>query len=173
MAERGMLADASALIYLAKADLLGAACQIVGAVRVVPAVWGEAIESGLSRRLPDAARLEQAAAEGLLRRVPLAMAPLRLAAEIGKQFRLGSGESQVFAMAKRGESILMDDGRAVRVALSLGLIPVSTLMLPALGVRRGAVDEGFARQMLRVLATVVAVRADTLAQLESRISEER
>jgi len=82
------------------------------------------------------------------------------------RFRLGAGESEVLASARRGGEVLVDEGRATRVAESLGLVPVSTLFIPVLGVVRGQLDLPSARDLLHDLAVVTGARADVVLRLE-------
>ena len=171
MRKAGILSDASTVIYLAKADALHDAGALLGALLVPPAVWRETVESGERRGQLDQARIRSARDQGLLHIVELDPAAERRAIEIKRRRRIGLGESQVLAAARKGSLVLMDDRRAARVAASMGISPARTISLPVLCWRRGWMDSPGALQLLRRLSRVVGVRADVLVRLEAEILE--
>ena len=171
MSRLGILSDASTVIYLAKADVLHDAGALLGALLVPPAVWRETMEAGERRGQLDQARIRSARDRGLLRLVELDAAIERRAIEIRRRRRIGLGESQVLAVAKKGRLVLVDDHRAARVATSMGISPARTISLPVLCWRRGWLDSSGALQLLRRVTKVVAVRADVLMRLEADILE--
>jgi predicted nucleic acid-binding protein len=172
--DRGELpGDASTLIYLAKADVFEAAARCVGVILVPPAVWRESVEDGERLGYPDAAKIRRAEERSQLRRVHLSSRQEAAAATIADTHRLGLGESEVLALARAGGMALVDEGRASRVARALGIVAVSTLFLPILGLRQRRLDEGAAGELLRKLAIVTGVRADVLVALEERLRKER
>jgi predicted nucleic acid-binding protein len=171
MHEPGILSDASSVIYLAKADALRDAAALVGALLVPPAVWREAVEAGERRGQLDQARIRLARDQGLLHFVELDPAIEKMAIEIKRRRRIGLGESQVLAVARKGGLVLMDDRRAARVATSMGISPVRTISLPVLCWRRGLIDSSGALDLLRRLTRVVGVRADLLMRLEADVLE--
>ena len=69
-------------------------------------------------------------------------------------------------MAEPGGRALVDEGRATRVAESLGLVPVSTLLLPAIGAAEGKLEGTAAMELLHRLASVTGARADVIVRLE-------
>ena len=168
---RMAVADTSPLIHLAKAGALEEARSIVGVIAVVPAVWREAVESGEHKGAPDSAAIRRARTDGCLRTVSLDGAERKAAGILARRHRLGGGESEVLAVALRSQWILMDDGRARRVAEHLGFAPVSTISLPVLGRNLRLLERNQARALLSRLGKVVGVRADTLAEFESKIEE--
>jgi predicted nucleic acid-binding protein len=94
-----------------------------------------------------------------------------LAAAIAGADRLGAGESEVLALAMRiGRAIV--DGRAARVAEARGITVRSTLFLPVLGRRSGALDEEQAVELLRRLAIVIGPRAEVVYRIEQHLRTE-
>lgn len=169
----GIPIDASTLIYLAKADALKDAFGIVGPLAVPPAVWMETVEAGERKGAAEAAVLRVASDRGLLVRIPLDRSASRRATTLARVHRIGRGESQVMAAAEPGGWVLMDDGRASRVAAALGYGPISTVYLPVLGYRLARISARAAQELLIRLTQVVAVRAGVLVRLQAAISEER
>ena len=171
MRKPGILSDASTLIYLAKADALHDAGALLGALLVPPAAWRETVESGERRGQLDKARIRSARDQGLLHIVELDPAIERRAIEIRRRRRIGFGESQVLATARKGSLVLMDDRRAARVAASMGMSTARTISLPVLCWRRGLMDSSGAVELLRRLTRAVGVRADVLIRLEAELLE--
>src|SRR5712691_11472860 len=148
MQEEELPADASSLIYLAKADAFAAAFSCVGGLLAPPAVWREAVEAGEHIGAAEVPRIRAAAEQELLRIVELSTDQQELAATIAAQHRLGLGESEVLALGTAIGRAIVDEGRATRAADALAILPVSTLFLPVLGRRSGSVDEGEAVALL-------------------------
>lgn len=171
MNKPGILSDASSVIYLAEADALRDAAVLVGALLVPPAVWREAVEAGERRGQLDQVSIRSARDQGLLHVLELDPEIEKRAIEIKRRRRIGFGESQVLAIAKQGGLVLMDDRRAARVAMSMGVSPARTISLPVLCWRRGLIDSSGALDLLRRLTRVVGVRADLLMRLEADILE--
>ena len=166
MKSTGTPADASTLIYLAKADVFAPAGKCAGRLLVTPSVWREAVEAGTHRGAVEVAHIRLAEGHRLLSRVELAKRVARRARDIAHQYTLGSGESEVLAVAEPGGRALVDEGRATRVAESLGLVPVSTLLLPAIGAAEGKLEGTAAMELLHRLASVTGARADVIVRLE-------
>ena len=171
MQQKELPGDASTLIYLAKADAFTDARNCVDGILVPPSVWREAVEDAERFSYPDVPRIRQAAEDGFLTRIELDDAAQALAGTIATEHRLGVGESEVLAVAREDGRALLDDGRAARVASALGIIAVSTLFLPVLGRRDGALDRAAAIGFLRRLAIVTGARADTVYEIEKFIEE--
>lgn len=170
MSRRGLLSDASTLIYLAKADALPDAGRIAGALLVSPAAWRESVGTG-RRGHAEAVRIRSARKQGLIQILDLDARAERKAIELRSRHRIGLGESQVLAAARKSSTVLMDDRRAARVARVSGLIPLRTVSLPAFSCRRGLLGASEALALLRRLATVIPVRADVLMRLETDLLE--
>jgi predicted nucleic acid-binding protein len=171
MQGNGVLGDTSALIYLAKADAFEVAHASVGAMLAPPAVWREAVEAGVKRGVSDPEVISSAQSAGWVRKVAIPSRVERAAQELARRHRIGEGESQVLAMAKRETRVVIDDLRATRVALALGLVPVPTVFLPIVGMREGGLPRQRAAEMLRRLAVVVTLSAGQLARLETLLGE--
>jgi len=169
MEKVGLPADASTLIYLAKAEAFEMAWRCVGRLTIPPSVWRESVEAGERRGAVEVARIRWAHEKGLVIRVPLSSSTARRAREIADRFLLGSGESEVLALGRRGGRVIVDEGRATRVAESLGLVPISTLLLPVLGATRGRLTERSAIAMLHRVASATGARADVTFLLEQLI----
>lgn len=165
-------ADASCLIYLARTDAFSLAATCVAGLLVTPAVWRETVEDGERYGYADAARIRTAEDEGFLSRVDLDDHQQVLAARIAGHWRLGQGESEALALASGIGRAIVDDGRASRAATTIGVEPVSTLFLPALGAVRGMPQQD-AITFLRGLAVVMSARAEAVFAVEEFIRRQR
>jgi predicted nucleic acid-binding protein len=161
--------DSSTLIYLAKADAFGEVANCLAAILVPPAVWREAVEAGERRGAPEVTRIRSAEHAGFLRRIELDANLRQLADTIADEYRLGAGESEVLAVGATLGRGVVDEGRASRVARSLGILPISTLFLPVLGRQRRGLGEREALQLLWRLAVVTGARADVVFVIEQHI----
>lgn len=164
--------DASTLIYLAKANALADAAKCVAVIFVPPSVWQEAVEAGERIGAVDVPHLRAAAERGFLQRVELADDVRALSDTIARDHRLGRGESEVLALGAQSGRAIVDEGRASRVAEALGIASVSTLFLPVLGRRSGALGEREAIALLHRLAVVTGARAEAVFTVEERIRKE-
>jgi predicted nucleic acid-binding protein len=169
MEREGIPGDASILIYLAQADAFEAAARCVGSILVPPSVWREAGDDGERIGAVEVPRIRAAAEAGSLRRVELSEREEALAAAIAGSGRLGSGESEVIALATRGGQAIVDEGRAARVAEARGITVVSTLFLPVIGRRAGVLQEREAIDFLRRLAVVIGPRAEVVYTIEQHL----
>jgi predicted nucleic acid-binding protein len=165
-------ADASTLIYLAKARAFDVVTACEMALLAVPGVWREAVEDAEAAGYADAAAIREAGRVGRVRRLDLHADQEQRASEIASTHRLGQGESETLAVAGSGERVLVDDGRATRVARALGLVPLSTLFLPVLAVRSGGMERRDALTRLHSIATAANARAETVITLETWIRRE-
>lgn len=165
--------DASTLIYLAKADAFEAASSCVLTILVPAAVWREAVDAGEQFAYPDVPRIRHAESAGWLRRVDLSDDEQAVAGTIAAEHHLGLGESEVLAVAQPVGRALVDEGRAARAARALGIMPISTLFLPALGRRNGRLDEAAALALLRKLAIVTGARAEAVFAIEEHLRKEQ
>jgi predicted nucleic acid-binding protein len=166
-----MLVDTSALIYLAKADAFREAYLSVGAMLIAPAVWQEAVEAGIRRGVTDPQVILGAQSAGWVRTVTIPSRVERTAHELAERHRIGQGESQVLAIAKRQTRVVIDDLRATRVAVALGYVPVPTVFVPIIGMRERGLPRQSATEMLRRLAGVVTLSAGQMARLETLLGE--
>jgi predicted nucleic acid-binding protein len=162
-------ADASTLIYLAKADAFEAAALCVPGILVPPSVWREAVDEGERIGALEVPRIRGAAA---IRRVELSGAERALAKTLAAEHRLGSGESEVLALARPIRQAIIDEGRAARVAKALGIVPFSTLFLPVLGRRADTLGREDAVALLHRLAIVTGARADVVFVIEQELRKE-
>ena len=167
--EGGLPGDASTLIYLAKADALADAAKCVARILVAPSVWEEAVEAGERIGAPEVPLLRASADSDFLHRVELVGEAHGLAERIARTHRLGRGESEVLALAKQSGRAIVDEGRASRVAEALGVVPISTLFLPVLGRRSGALGVREAVALLHRLAVVANARAEAVFVIEEHI----
>ena len=161
-------ADASCLIHIARIDAFQRATRCVDSLVVGPAVWREAVEDGERYGYEDAQRIRDAAETGFVRKVDLEPDVAAFAGSLAATWRLGQGESEALALGREHGRAVVDDGRAARVAVTVGIEPVSTLFLPALGALRGLEHEE-AVQLLRQLAVVMSARAETVFAVEEFI----
>ena len=171
MKDKAIPADASTLIYLAKADAFDEIRNCVPEITVTPAVWHEAVLEGERIGAPEVPRIVEAARAGGLRRVELSSHEQATADSIAAEHRLGRGESEVLALGIGIGRAIVDEGRASRVAEALGVFPLSTLFLPVLGRRGGRLDEDQAVHLLRRLAVVTGATAEVVFAIEERLKE--
>jgi predicted nucleic acid-binding protein len=165
-------ADASSLIYIAKADAFEEIMSCIDGIEVTPSVWREAVEAGEEIGAPEVPRIRDGEAWGLLTRVSLDPDQLTRAATIASEHRLGRGESEVLALAAPGTRAIVDEGRAARAAQRLGVVPVSTLFLPVVGRERAKLDADQAVALLRRLAVPTGATAAAVYAIEAQIREE-
>lgn len=137
-----------------------------------PAVWREAVEDGERYGYEDAQRIRRAEESGFVRRVELDATRAADAESLATMWRLGQGESEALALGRELGRAVVDDGRAARVAIAVGVEPVSTLFLPALGAARG-LEHDAAIRLLRELAVVMNARADAVFAVEDAIRRSR
>src|SRR5438132_3605377 len=137
MKAKAVPADVSSLIYLAKADAFEEIQHCVSRIAATVAAWREAVVEGERIGAPEVPRIRAAESCGGLVRVQLSERARAIADAIASEHRLGRGESEVLALGLEGGRAIVDEGRATRVAAALGIVPISTLFLPALGRQTG------------------------------------
>jgi predicted nucleic acid-binding protein len=164
-------ADASSLIYIAKADAFEEIMRCIDGIGVPPGVWREAVDAGDEIEAAEVPRIRDAEARGWLQRLSLTEEQVALAASIASEHRLGGGESEVLALANPGTRAIVDEGRAARVARSLRVTPVSTLFLPILGRERGEFSPNEAIALLRRLAVPTGASAEAVYAIEDHLME--
>ncbi|MFN0153116.1 MAG: hypothetical protein ACKVUT_01895 [Gaiella sp.] len=168
MEERGLPADATCLIYIAKIDAFELAGRCVPRLLVPPAVWRESVVDAERLGYTDAQRIRAAEQTGIVHSVALDAETGRRAADLASSWRIGQGESETLALARDVGRAIVDDGRAARVAEAVGIEPVSTLFLPVLGALAG-MSRADATGFLRRLAIVASARAETALEVEEFI----
>lgn len=166
--EKGAPADASSLIYLARADAFPALAPVVGRLLAPPGVWFEAVEEGERIGAPEVPRIHRAKELGLLERVSLDASERKRADGLRRQ-GLGRGECEVLAIGARTRTVVIDEGRGSRVARASGLEPISTLQLVVLAFRQGNLDARAAHELARELAKVMNVTAEVFTAIERRL----
>ena len=124
-------ADASSLIYIAKADAFEEIMSCIDGIGVPPGVWHEAVDAGEEIGAAEVPRIRDAEARGFLQRLSLDEDQVALAASIASEHRLGRGESEVLALARPGTRAIVDEGRAARAARSLGIVPSPRFSSPS------------------------------------------
>lgn len=169
MAPREVPGDASTLIYLAKADAFTEASTCIRTILVTPAVWREAVEEGERIGAPEVGRIRAAQERGLLRRVALSPDAEVEAEAIRASHRLGLGESEVIALGRGLGWAIVDEGRASRVARSLGIRTLSTLFLPVMGHRKRELTQQEATELLRRLAVAANASAEAVLAIERHL----
>lgn len=165
MRRTGIPTDASALIYLAKADVFALASRCLGALAIPPSVWIEVVEAGKPKDVDELARIRLAERDGFLVHVGLTERIRARSSVIKAEHSLGSGESEVLALTAPGSRVVLDERGATRIARKMGLVPTPTLKLPVIGVRRGKIPLRTALEMLDRLARVSGARGDVVIRL--------
>lgn len=162
--------DASVLIYLGTAAAFEA-FEFMGSLLAPPSVWNEAVAGGTQKRAPDTAQILAAADAGRVVLVEMDRQLRERSLQLISERRLGAGESEVIALASGLRRPVLDDLRAGRVATELGISHTSTLGLPLIGLREGALDEHQARRLLEQLAAAASPTSTTLLRLLREIEE--
>lgn len=162
-------ADASSLIYIAKADAFEEIMSCIEGIDVPPGVWREAVDAGERIGAAEVPRIRDAEARRFLKRLSLDEDQVTLAASIASEHRLGRGESEVLALAQPGLRAIVDEGRAARAARDLGIVVVSTLFLPVLGRERGGLTASEAVALLRRLAVPTGATAAAIYAIEDHL----
>jgi uncharacterized protein len=117
-----VIADSTCLIGLAKIGRLSLLQALFGRITVAKSVWDEVVEQGAGRagslEMSEATWIDVRAAHDAL-----AFSALRLT--------LGAGESESIILAKEQSArlLVLDDAKARRVALELGLPIAGTVAL--------------------------------------------
>jgi predicted nucleic acid-binding protein len=164
--------DASTLIYVAKANAFAEVSRCIRTILVTPSVWREAVDEGERIGAPEVGGIRNAAERGFLRLVELSNQADWEAERVRSVHRLGQGESEVIALAAKGGFVIIDEGRASRVARSLGYRTLSTLFLPVIGYRSARLDQTEAVRLVRRLAVVANASAEAVLAIEEYIGGE-
>jgi len=162
----GIPADASALIYLAKAEAFALAAKCVGPLEVPPAVWREAAEAWEEIDAEEVGRMRVAEETGSLKRVTLSEKLKMRAGTLAYRHSMGAGEGEVLALATAGSHVMLDEHRATRVARKLGFVPIGTLRTPLIGAAQGHLSGPAAMELFHRLAEVSNARSDLVMRLE-------
>jgi predicted nucleic acid-binding protein len=169
MSAGGIPTDASSLIHLAKAGQLELAHKALGPLLVPPAVWVEAITEGERIGAVEVPVLVQGFGNGWLRRVELGAKSISQARTLVERHGLGQGEAQVMAIAGEYAWILLDEHRGARRAEGIGIVVMTSLLLPLLCVDRGLLDTEGGIVVLRAIALHSNPKFEQLAQCERDI----
>ncbi len=166
-------ADATSVVYTAKADRFPTVARCLGALILPPAVWEEAVDAADHGR-PDVQRILAAEGSGFVRRALLPESVRSLSDEIERSFGLGAGESQVLAMAVSGSrQAIVDDRAARRIAVRLGIIHFRTVEIAVVGRAYGLLSLAEAQELLHALAIPAPLKAADMLALERLIEEDR
>lgn len=161
-------ADASCLIYLAKAGAYDALVPKFGLLLASASVWFEAVDEGERIGAPEVDIIRVAHGQGMVRRVELSASEVQRAKRLRSR-GFGRGESDVLALGARTGSVVIDEGKGSRIARERGLEAISVLRIPVIHFERGRMDEREAIHWTRRLAEVMNVTADVLAAIERRL----
>ena len=122
------VADASPLLYAARAEILDILFRTLGTMGITPAVYREAIEQGERRGYRDARLLRKELEKERLVLLKLSREEERLSLNLQAESNLDASECETIACARvRGLTALLHDRKACRLAAAVG---VSTLRLP-------------------------------------------
>jgi len=158
--------DASALIYLGKADLLSLADKVYHGLAITTSVYNEAVTGGQSAGHRDAARIARAVRDGSIQVVSLALAAQNLLNRATFPSALGPGEQETIVEAAAQQCLaVLDDVRARTAAVVMGIefCRTETLLLEAMVAGLISLSE-FEASLLR-LAQVRNMKASELAEL--------
>jgi predicted nucleic acid-binding protein len=122
-----IIADASAIIGLAKMRKLELLRQVYGGVLIGPAVRIEALDQGRAISAPGVEQAEEAVEKGWLEAVRLAKKEKQLVQRILRNSRLHEGEAESLAISKsRRLPVILDDKEARAYAEMLGVELIGT-----------------------------------------------
>lgn len=167
----GTPADASSVIYLAKANGIGPATRCLGPLLITPSVWIEVIEFGERRGATDVDVVHAGLASGFIRRMSLDPKQADRARRIENEFGLGIGESEVLAVADPYRFVLLDERRATRTAHALGLVTVGTISIPAICARAGVLDQSAALDLLESIARYKTLPSELMLNARALLRE--
>lgn len=171
MDERGVPADASAIIYLAKANGLGVARACLGPLLMSPTVWNEVVIAGARRGRAEVSAVERAALDGDVQKAAFDGALRRRARQFASRFGLGAGESEVLALGLQFALVLIDEHRATRASKVLGVFSVETAYVPAVCVQAGVLEAPDALELLHAIGRHTTVRAELMVHITRLIEE--
>lgn len=158
--------DASALIYLGKADLLSLADKVCHGLVITTSVYNETVTGGQGAGHRDAARIARAVRDGSIQVVSLSPRTHELLRQAAFPSALGAGEQETIVEAAAQQCLaVLDDVRARAAAVVMGIefCRTETLLLEALVAGLISLPE-FETDLLR-LAQVRNMKASELAEL--------
>ncbi|NOT32757.1 MAG: hypothetical protein HOP12_01165 [Candidatus Eisenbacteria bacterium] len=167
----GTPTDSSSLIYLAKVDGLAYAHACLGVLLIPPTVWREVVLRGEERAAPELKAIRIAVESRQVVALGLEKPDLLQAEKLRQAHRLDAGECEVLVLGASRSLVLMDELRATKAGISMGLRVIPALILPALALQAGVLDEPQALASLQRLARVSTARADDVNKIESLIRE--
>ena len=173
MDKAGVPADASAVIYLAKAKGLAVARACLGPLLMSPTVWNEVVVAGARRGRTEVSAVEKAALDGDVHRVAVDGGLRRRARQLASRFGLGAGESEVLALGLQFNLVLLDEHRATRASRALGVFSIETAYVPAVCVQAGVLDSPAGLELLHAIGRHTTVRSELLVQITRLIEEVR
>jgi predicted nucleic acid-binding protein len=122
-----IIADASAIIALAKMRKLELLRQVYGDVLIAPTVKVEALDQGRAISALGVEQVEEAVEQGWLKVVRLAKKEKKLVQRILRNSRLHEGEAESLAISKsRRLPVILDDKEARAYAEMLGVERIGT-----------------------------------------------
>lgn len=142
-----IILDASAIILLAKADILRQVCSIAK-LKTTEKVKEEVMR-GIKKGKKDALYLQELVREG---KIKIETAEKELAEKLGKDFGLGAGESTAIALSKKQKiPIATDDNKARKTGKILGLQILSSLNFPIILCKKNTISHEKAKNALNVM----------------------
>jgi predicted nucleic acid-binding protein len=167
-----LVCDATALIYLAKADRIDVAASITGPLLVPPAVWDEAVRVGSLHGHDEVAEIYRARAKGTVVQLGEDEEVEADATAFALTLGLGRGESEALAAARdRGGQAIIDERRATNAAQWLDIPVVRTALLAEHGMGLGTLDYEAARDLLEAVVAVAPLShrdlLDTIRKMEA------
>lgn len=167
----GTPTDASSLIYLAKAGGLAPAFACLGVLLLSPSVWREVIATGEQRGAPEMGAIRTAIQKQQIAECPLDTRARHRAARLQETLRLDAGECEVLVLGASNAAILVDERRATKAALAMGLHVVPAIAVPELALRMGALGRAEALALVNAIAIASSARAELVAEVARMIEE--
>ncbi len=160
--------DSSAIILLAKADILRQACSIAN-LETTEEVKAEVMQ-GLKKSKKDALYLQELAKEGKIKIVKIES---RLAEKFKKDFNLGPGEASIIALSiKQKIPMTTDDNKARKIGKILGLQVLPSLNFPVILYRKKKISYEKAKAALSVMEREGWFGEDVIREAFNNLKEE-
>jgi predicted nucleic acid-binding protein len=168
------VADAPALIALAKIGLLHLLADLFGTVLLSPRVEEEVVTRGLEMGAPEVAYVQQALGAGWLVRAALSSEEAALAETLCDRPGVHRGEAEALALAGcRHRVLLADEKRARTIGRSFSIQVMGTAGVLMEGHNSGHLPRPELEAAVRRLASVLWLPSEVVADILSRASEVR
>lgn len=167
-----IVADASALIVLAKIGRLNLLRVQYGTIVIGPVLEKEVVTAGRLQRADGMGEIEQALARRWLRIVNLTASERRHAANLRKNGNLDAGEAEALSIASgRHLRVVVDDKEARHAAEALGLSYIGTIGVLLEAHREGHLTQEEAEDTIVNLTAILWLSPSVVARALKIVQE--